>query len=588
MGFVLVTIVLMLVILVFEMVPPAVTVFTTLVIFIITGVIDTSQALSGFSNVGVITIALLFIISGAIQKSGYFTHFMRHMLGKKANGRWSLLRMMVPTSFISSFLNNTPIVVAFTPYVRKWCQDHHVPPSKFLIPLSYATILGGMVTLIGTSTNLVIHGMLLENHYQGFSMFQLSVVGIPAVLVGWIYLTTFGYRILPNQTVDHEIADFNARDYLAECVIGERYPYINKTVEQAGLRQLKGVFLIELIRGDERVYPVKATTPIKQGDRLIFTGDVTTIAELQNTKGLKIEPFTKSTNDGWIDEKKSLVEAVVSHQSSLIGQKVKEYHFRSRFDAAIIAVHRHHERIKGKVGDIILKPGDTLLLLTGADFLQHKDVTNDFYVVTPLDNPFISKAEKRHGLWVLATLIPIIALITANVLTMFSAMCLEVVLLFVLRVITFDDVKKSLPLDVLILIGSAFGIGMALTHSGLATYIATWVVRIGAPFGILAILFIIYLLTNFLTEFITHSAAAVIMFPIAISTAESFHMSPTAFVVILAIAASASFMTPIGYQTNMIVYGPGGYRFMDYIKVGFPLSIMVMVLTVFIVYFVWI
>lgn len=582
-GFVLITIVLMLAALIFEIAPPAVIVFLTLVVFIVTGVVDTSAALKGFSNAGVMTIALLFIISGAIQKSGLFNQLMRYLLGKKARGRWSLLRMMVPVSFVSAFLNNTPIVVALTPYIRKWCQDTQVSASKFLIPLSYATILGGMVTLMGTSTNLVIHGLLIEHHYQGFSMFELAIVGVPAVIVGWVYLTFLGYSLLPNHVKDDDITHFNAKDYLAECVVGKRYPHVNKTVEQAGLRQLKGLFLIELIRGTERIYPVKTSDIIKLGDRLIFTGDISTIAELQNTKGLKL-----ASTDDWMDEKKSLVEAVVSHHSSLIGKKIKESQFRSRFDAAIIAVHRHQERMKGKVGDIVLKPGDTLLLLTGSDFMQHRDVTNDFYVVTALDNPFITKADERHGRLILLTLVPLIGLVAAHILSMFPAMCLEVALLFLLRVVSFENLKKYLPLDVLILIGSAFGIGTALSQSGLADYLASWVIRIGAPFGILAILFLIYFLTNLLTEFITNNASAVIMFPIALSTAQSFHINPIALMVILAVAASASFVTPIGYQTNLIVYGPGGYRFTDYVKVGLPLSVLIMFLTVLIVYFVWV
>jgi di/tricarboxylate transporter len=588
MGLVLVVIALMLAALVVEVAAPAMIVLIALIIFMVTGVVNVSEALSGFSNSGLMTIALLFIISDAIQKSGYFSYFMRYLMGKRAMGRWSLLRMMIPTSIISAFLNNTPIVVAFTPYVRKWCQEHNMAPSKFLIPLSYATILGGMVTLMGTSTNLVIHGMLIQHHYQGFSMFQLAVVGVPAVIIGWIYLTFFGYRLLPEHTSEQENTHFNVRDYLAECVVGERYPFINNTIAQAGLRKLNGLFLIEIIRGEERIYPVKATTVIRKDDRLVFTGDVSTIAELQNTKGLDIEPFATSTVDEWIDERKSLVEAIVSHHSTLIGQQINKSHFRSRFDAAIIAVHRHHERIKGKVGEIVLKPGDTLLLLTGTDFMRKQGLDSDFYVVTPIDNPFITKKHKRHGLWILATMIPMIGMVTAHILSMFLAMSLEVALLFILRVITFEDVKKSLPIDVLLLVGSAFGIGIALTNSGLADYISTGVIKMGEPLGILAILFLVYLLTNILTEFITNNAAAVIMFPIALSTAERFHMSPTPFVVLLAIAASASFITPIGYQTNLIVYGPGGYRFTDYIKVGLPLSIMLMLLSVIIVYFVWV
>ncbi|MGV3489296.1 MAG: SLC13 family permease, partial [Tuberibacillus sp.] len=390
------------------------------------------------------------------------------------------------------------------------------------------------------------------------------------------------------EKLPQDLVENDGRDYLAECIVEESYPHLNRTVGEAGLRHLKGLFLIELIRGDERIYPVKNSTVIHLNDRLLFTGDVSTIGELQNTKGLKLEPFTRTSMEDWVDEKKNMVEAVISHRSELVGKSVRETNFRSRFDAAVIAVHRHNERIKGKVGDIVLKPGDTLLLLTGSDFIRHRQGTDDFYVVTAVDNPFITKTDKHKSLWIFSVLLPLLGLAAAHLLPMFTAMCAAVILLFLIKVIDIGDVKQYIPMDVLILVGCSFGIGRALTESGLAAYIASWVIKLGGPLGILAILFLIYFFTNLLTEFITNNAAAVIMFPIALSTAEHFHMNPTALMVLLAIAASASFITPIGYQTNLIVYGPGGYRFMDYIKAGLPLSIILMILSVLIVYIVWV
>lgn len=589
MGFVLAVVGIMMVALVREVARPDMILFTVLAVFLLTGVISPDEALQGFSNEGMLTIALLFIIAGAIQKSGIFDTIISAVLGSKAAPRRSLLKMMLPISGMSAFLNNTPIVVTFTPFVRKWCRDHNISPSKFLIPMSYATILGGMITLMGTSTNLVVHGWLLDHDYEGFSIFQLAVVGIPVVILGLFYLVTVGYRLLPNHQALTDTVEEYSREYLAEMVVESKYPHIGKTVEKAGLRNLKGLFLIEIIRGDgvHRVSPVKSTTVMREGDRLIFTGDVSTIADLQNTKGLRLAPGEELSLDLLKNGSTELVEVVVSHQSTLLSKKVKDTGFRGKYDAAVVAVHRNSERVQGKIGDIVLKPGDTLLLLAGSDFQQRKNQFNDFYVVTPRGNPFLTKEDTKKGWIAMGTLAAMILLVAFNVLSMFKAMGLAVVILLVTKVINPDEAKKSLQLDVLLLIASAFGIGAALTESGAAKWIATGLVQAAQPFGIIAVLFFIYLLTNVFTEMITNNAAAVMMIPIAMSSAEQIGANPMAFAVVVAIAASASFITPIGYQTNLIVMGPGGYQFTDYMKVGFPLSLIVMVVTVTIVNIVW-
>lgn len=589
MGFVLAVVILMMAGLVREIARPDMILFGTLILFLLTDILTTEQALKGFSNEGMLTIALLFIIAGAIQKSGIFDRTISYMLGSKSSPRLAMFKMLLPISGMSAFLNNTPIVVTFTPFIRKWCRENDISPSKFLIPLSYITILGGTITLMGTSTNLVVHGWLQEEGYGGFSIFQLAWVGIPIVLIGLIYLMTVGYRLLPNYQALTETVGEHSREYLAEMVVETKYPHIGKTIEQAGLRNLKGLFLIEIIRGEQRISPVKSTTVIQAADRLIFTGVVSTIADLQNTKGLQLDPGADLSLDLLKNGSTQLVEVVVSHQSSLLQKKIKDTKFRGRYDAAVIAVHRNNERVKGKIGDIVLKPGDTLLLLTGSDFNQRKGLFSDFYVVTPMENPFLSDRDKRKGWFTIATLATMILLVTFNVLSMFKAMSLVVVILLLTRVITVEEAKKSVQFNVLLLIASAFGIGEAISEVELADWIATGLVQFGQPFGLVAVLVLVYLMTNIFTEMITNNAAAVMMIPIAISTAEKVGQGqdPMAFAVVVAIAASASFVTPIGYQTNLIVYGPGGYKFTDYAKIGIPLSLIVMVVTITIVNFVW-
>ncbi len=563
-------------------------VFGTVAMLLLLGILTPEEALNGFANEGMLTVALLFIIVGAIQKSGVVEGAIRKILGSGQSEKKALLKILLPVPVLSAFLNNTPIVVALTPLIRKWCLERGLSPSKFLIPLSYITVLGGTMTLIGTSTNIVIHGLMLEKGMDGFSMFELGIVGLPLTMVGILYLLTIGYKILPSHKVTTtEKFKEQTRDYMCEFIVQSNYPFINQSVEEAGLRHLEGLFLIAIIRGKTKLSPVKSTTKIKMEDRLIFAGLLSTIAELQQRKGLTLETGTELTLDTLKNGNSKLVEVVISDQSSLVFNKIRDTQFRGRYDAAVIAVHRNSERVKSKIGDIVLKPGDTLLLLTGSDFFEREHY-NDFYVVTPIEIPKHIEDNIRGSIIALSTMLIMIILVTFNVLTMFKAMLLSTIILLGLRIVTPEEAKQSIQFNVLLLIASSFGIGAALLKTGTATWIADGLVSITAPFGLVFVLLLIYLLTNIFTEIMSNTATAVMMFPIAVEMANQMHINPKALIIIVTISASTAFATPIGYQTNLIVYGPGGYHFKDYLKVGIPLNILCMIVTVVIVYLVWI
>ncbi|MDL4838962.1 SLC13 family permease [Aquibacillus rhizosphaerae] len=587
MIFVLIMVVAMLGGLLLEVARPDMVVFSVLVIFLISGLLTPEEALKGFSNQGMLTIALLFILAGAVQKSGLIDQMMKVWLNKSKSLKGSMIRFYVPTALLSGFLNNTPIVVTFTPIIKKWCEERNIAPSKFLIPLSYVTILGGTITLMGTSTNLVVHGMLLDFGLEGFSIFQLAVVGIPITLAGLVYLFTIGYKLLPEHKGFSAKVKQDSKEYIAEMTVESSFPHINQTVQQAGLRELKGLYLIEIIRGKERISPVRSTTSIQAQDRLIFTGLISTIADLQKTRGLTLETGTDLELDDLKNGTSQLIEAVVSHQSSLLSKSIKQSQFRSKFDAGVIAVHRNNERIKSKVGDIVLKPGDALLLLAGPDFIDKYHESHDFYVVSTMVTPKTLNRNLTKGWFSIILLMLMITTVTLGLLSMFKAMALAVFLLLLTKIISAEEAKRYVQFHVLLLIASSFGVGAAMTKTGLAEWIAEGLIHVGQPFGLIALLVLIYLVTNIFTELITNSAAAVLMIPIGLEIAESMNLDPMGFAVIIAIAASASFITPIGYQTNLIVYGPGGYKFIDYVKVGTPLSIIVMIISVFIVNNVW-
>ncbi|MFB5661890.1 SLC13 family permease [Alteribacillus sp. HJP-4] len=598
MGFVLFVVLLMMFALVKEIARADIIVFVALVIFLMSGILTPQEALSGFSNEGMMTVALLFIIAGAIQKSGVVNQALSRMLGTpKASGIRSLFKLLIPVSGVSAFLNNTPIVVTLTPIVKEWCTKHKISPSKFLIPLSYASILGGILTLMGTSTNLVIHGLMLDRGMDGYSLFTLGLVSLPASILGIIYLVTIGQKILPDYKGMTETIEEQSREYLIEILVHDNYPfldnpYVGLSVEEAGLRNLEGLYLVGIIRKKERIFPVKNTTKIKVNDRLIFTGLISKIADLQNRKGLQLRTGSEVS----LDKLKNgnggqLVEVVVSHQSSLLYRRLKETHFRSKFDAGVIAVHRNKERIHSKIGDIVLKPGDTLLLLAGVDFTDRAAASNDFYIVTPYkkeDHPLLNRLGDKKAWLAIGTLAAMIGLVSFDVLSMFKAMSMTVLLYLIFKIISADEAKNSIQFNVLLLIASAFGIGEAMFKTGTAEWIADHLIDVADPLGMLGILVLMYLLTSLFTEVMTNNAAAVLMFPIAVETANHTGLEPLAMIILITIAASASFLSPIGYQTNLIVYGPGGYRFTDYIKVGLPLSIIVMVTTIAMLNLFWI
>ncbi|GAA3731068.1 SLC13 family permease [Salinicoccus jeotgali] len=587
MIFVAVMLIIMLLALVFELARADLVVFFFLVVFLLTGVISTEQALDGFSNEGLLTVLLLFIVAGAIQKHGIVEGYVDRLLTGNKTPKRSMLKLLAPVSIISGFLNNTPIVVTLTPVLKEWCLKNGIAPSKFLIPLSYVTILGGTITLIGTSTNLVVHGLLIEAGYGGFSFFQMTIVGLPIAAAGFAYIVTIGYRLLPDTLGAGEQIREEVKEFLAEAEIGKTFEYVDRSIVDTTEAVLKGVYIIEVIRGDHRIFPVDANTIIREGDHLVFSGTLNTIAAIQKQKGVTLKTGTDKTLDSLKDDHFHLVEGVISHESSLLGKTIKSARFRSRYNAGVIAVHRNNERIKSRVGDIVLKPGDTILILADRTFLQRHAHARDFYVMTTLTPPEVLKQSKAKGLGGLILLLGMIAAVTLGFLSMFEAMLITVVLLMIFKLIEPDEMLSYIQFNVILLIASAFGVGAAMTESGLAQMIAGNMLETARPFGVLGIIVILYIMTNIFTELITNTGAAVLMFPIAMEMAGQMALEPIGLMVTIAIAASASFITPIGYQTNLIVYGPGGYKFTDYIKVGAPLSAMTMVISTLIIYTVW-
>lgn len=546
------------------------------------GVISPADAFAGFANEGVITIAMLFVVATGLRETGGLSWIVHSMLGKPRNLAGAQARIMGPTALMSAFMNNTPLVAMLLPVVDDWARKYRISPSKLLMPLSFASILGGACTLIGTSTNLIVHGWLLdEARLPGLSMFELAWIGLPCAAVGIGFTLLAARWLLPDRVpVFGEQAD--ARQYTVEMMVEPGSPLVDKTIEDAGLRHLPGLYLIEIEREQQVLPAVSSNVKLCADDRLVFAGVVESVVDLQKIRGLV--PATKQVFK--IDEprtNRSLIEAVVSNTCPLVGLSIREGRFRTVYNAAVIAVSRNGERIRRKIGDIRLQPGDTLLLEARANFAEQQRNSRDFYLVSRVDNSRPLRHERAGtSLMILLVMVGIVSL---GALSMVQAAMLAAGLMIITRCCTATDARRSIDWQVLLVIAAALGLGKAMSRSGLADVIGHGLLAgLDNPSFALGVVF---MLTAVLAAVITAKAAAVLVLPIALATSSTLGVSFMPFAVAVTIAAATSLATPIGYPTNLMVYGPGGYRFSDYLRLGLPLTLLIAAICIGLIPIIW-
>jgi len=550
-------------------------------LLLVCAILTPEEALSGFSNQGIATIAVLYVVVAGLSESGTVAWLSRSLLGRPSNLVTAQFRLLLPAASLSAFANNSPVVAMFTPAVQNWCQRTGFKPSQLLLPLSYASILGGTCTLIGTSTNLVVDGMLRQANLGGFSLFELAWIGVPITLIGIIYLLVFSRFLLPMR--DSASVSFdNIREYLVEMKVEKDSELIDQTVEEAGLRHLPGLYLVEINRNNE-VFSATPQTQIRNGDQLVFAGAVESVVELRRIRGL-VPVTTQAFKLNGRQRDRRLFEAVLAGASPAVGMSIRQTRFRHRYNAAVLSVARNGERLAGKLGNIILQPGDTLLLEAQKGFLFKYRNSREFLLVSRLTETNDVNHEKAPI--ALAILVGMLAIVALNIFGILQASLLAAGLLRVTGCLSLEAARKSIDFRVLLVIACAFGLGAAIEKVGLSTLIVMQTMTIAGT-NPLVLLAMIYLITVLLTETITNNAAAIVMFPIAVSAAESLGVNVAPFAVAVMIAASASFMTPIGYQTNLMVQGPGGYHFTDYTRLGFPLSAIVGIATIGLIPMIW-
>lgn len=561
---------------------PDVILMGALAFLIVSGILTPADALVGFSNPGVLTIATLYVVAAGLKETGAVLWLAHRLLGQPQRLRQAQLRVLLPASGLSAFMNNTTVVAMFIPAIQEWAARLKLPPSKLLLPLSYAAIMGGTCTLIGTSTNLVVDGMLQTEKGIELAMFSLAWVGVPLVLIGGTFLYMFADRLLPNRQGVLEQLE-QAREYAVEVVVDAKGPLVGKTIAEAGLRNLTYGYLADIERHDRLLTAVPPDTELEAGDILVFIGAPECARELRRIHGLRPAGGDVHKLD-IAHHRRCLVEAVIGPDFAGLNQTVRQSRFRSRYQAVILSISRHGKRMQGKLGDISLQVGDTLLLETAQDFVDQYRYRKDFLLVSGLNDS--TPPDFRKAPIALVILGAMVAISASGLLSILEAALLAGGAMLVTRCVPASKARRYVDLSVLVVIAASFALGVAMAKTGAAQQIALWLMLIDglAPWAALAL---VYLITVIFTELITNNAAAVLMFPIAMAVAEQLGVNFLPFAIAIMFAASASFMTPLGYQTNLMVLGPGGYRFTDYMRLGTPLSLLVGATAVGLIPMIW-
>lgn len=522
----------------------------------LTGLIELEEMLANYANPSLITLILLILVSIAIEK----TTLVQGLAQSLAKGSLSksVMKLGLSTAFLSSFTNNTAVVASLISAIKD-SPTHS--PSKLLLPLSYTAILGGTLTLIGTSTNLIVNGFAVEAGMQPLGFFDFTLVGLGALSVGLITIIVL-LKYLP----DHGKQNQEVVPFYLEGKVEAGSKLIGRTVEENGLRDLKDLFLAEIIHGDRRICAVTPQQVIQQGDILLFVGDIKSVPLLQRFDGLKI------VHDKHEKDVEHLVEVVISQSSRFVGKTVKEVRFREQVHAAVIAIRRGHDRLQGGLGQVRLQAGDSLILAPGSEFYQLPNLKREFVYISGLDLQTHLKSKKSN--LVLAGFVAVIGLSIFDVVPLVKGLLVFLIALFAMGAVKVTELKRRFPIELLAIVGSAIGLAKLMIDTGLATQISDALFFLLGDFGPYGAFIAIFVMTVIFTELITNNAAAALSFPVAFALAIGFDVSPLPFVMAVAFGASASFISPFGYQTNLMVYSAGNYRIKDYVTVGLPLSII--------------
>lgn len=541
------------------------------------------EGISGFSNSATITVAAMFVLSAGLQRTGAVRALGQALVKLGKYPPVLLVLLMLSAGVASAFINNTAAVAVFLPLVLTVCARRKFPASKFLIPLSFASQFGGVCTLIGTSTNLLVSSISDQAGFGAFRMFEFSQLGLILMAAGVVYFLVAGYWLLPSYRGEQLTEVYQLGEYITEMRIMEKSPLIGKTMVSSKFGEEHDVTVLEILRENRKLW-APLTEPIREGDILLVRGRVKDLIAMRGAERIEIEPEFKLQDKALQTEDLKLVEALVAPQSRLIDRTLTELEFRRRYNAIVLAIQRRGLPLRKKLTNVRLRFGDALLLQGPEKEIKRLRADDNFIVLEEVEEPALRRRKVPIALGIIAL---VVGLATINVMPILVSAILGCIVMVVTRCLTLEEAYGAIDWKVIFLLAGVLPLGLAMEKSGAAHLIAVSSVELVGKLGPQAVLGAVFVLTVVLTSIMSNNAAAVLLAPIAISTALDLDLSPKPFLMAVMFAASTCFATPIGYQTNVMVYNPGGYRFADFMKVGIPLNILFAILAVYFIPHIW-
>ena len=584
---VVVILVLAMVMFISEALPVDLVAIMIIVALVVTGVLTPEESVQGFSNIATVTVAAMFILSSGLLKTGFVGNLVPRMsVLFRFNPKFGMGIMMAIVALMSAFINNTPIVAIFIPLVIRASARARLNPTKFLIPLSYASMFGGVCTLIGTSTNVLVSGMAVQSGVEPIKMFQMTPAGLIFLITGFFYMVVFGDRLLPKRSYTANFTDrFNLRTYLAEIVILPGSLFADKTIKESALIEQLDITIISIRRNGQSLEMPSEDLVLRANDVVKIHCDTDKIKELKEEIGIRLTSDYDLEDRDISGEQTSLAEILVGRNPHLKGKTLQEIGFKNSYGAVVLAIKHRGEILHEKLNRVKLRTGDILLVEVAKDRLEDfkKLEASDqlpFSLLTEIGLPAIKKHEI---ITVVSVLAGVVLLATFEVLSIMIASIIGVIILVLSRCLSLEEAYEAVEWRVIFLLAGAISLGIAMEKSGVAMIISQIIVDNFGQWGPVAIISALYLTTSLLTEFMSNNASAALLVPVALSIADSMGLSPVPFLMSITFAASTSFMTPIGYQTNTMVYSAGQYRFVDFFKVGAPLNLIFWIIATFII-----
>ena len=583
---------LMFILFVMELFPLDVTALSILAVVLVLGYISPEEAISGFANPAVITIALLFVLSHALQKSGILEYMVIRLNKLTERSRFlGLFVFLISVALASAFVNNTAIVAIFIPLTIRLAQKYNLSPSKLLMPLSYIAIIGGTLTLVGTSTNLLVNSIYVNSISSSppLGMFEFAKFGLVMLVIGMAYLLIAVPFLIPSRTVTSSLTkSYHMGGYLTELKVSAESPLVGRTCKERAVNKNYDITVLDILRDGKLISNNIRDTIIHPEDILFVRGSLENFLRMKEVEKVTMLTDEKLTQDELIHDDNTLVECLITNQTDLVGKSLMEINFRRRFGSFILAIRREGEILRKKIAHVVLQAFDTLLIYGPIEKIKELSDSGDFIVLGEIE----ATLQKHKYWWVsVAVILGTVILAALGIVPILKGALIGTIFLLVIRVITANEAYQSINWQVIVLIAALIPLGIVIQKSGTAFWIGTVLNDIANAFNPLVrptiMLSLVYLVTIILTEMTSNAATAIIMTPIAISAAQQMGLDPRTFVFAVCFAASASFITPIGYQTNLMVYGPGGYKFTDYVRVGLPLAIVLWCMATWLIPILW-